>query len=110
MKAFFKQIFKSNRWEHISQESLEMVDDGFISDFWIIAINFISTFLLGWGVGALAKADPTSTLETSSFVFGIITGSIFAFLACIKCYYEHRKQIKKQTLVNESTDNLVLEK
>lgn len=101
MKTFLQQIFKSNRWEHISQESLEMVDDGSISDFWIIVINFIGPFLLGWGVGALAKAEPASTFKISSFVFGIIVGLIFAFLACIKCYYEFRKQRKKQILIDK---------
>ena len=91
MKAFLKQIFKSNRWEHISQDTIEMVNDGYISDFWVIVISFIGTFLLGWGVGALAKAgDPTSL--ASSFVFGIMIGGTFALISCIKCYYEYRKQ------------------
>ena len=92
MKNFFKQIFKSNEWEHISQDSLEMVSDGSISDFWRIVVGFIGPFLVGWLAAAVSKDE----LGIPNIVFGIITGLIFAFLATIKCYYEFWKVEKNK--------------
>lgn len=82
MKKFFKQIFKKNDWEHFSHENPAVSYTDKISDFTIIAINFISLFLLGW-------------LVSKDIIFGIIIGAVFAFLAMIKCYYEFTKDSKK---------------
>ena len=76
MTTFFKQLFTKNEWIHLHQ--MESYSKDSISDFGIIALNFVSTFLIGWAV-------------SQKILFGLSIGLVFAILAMIKCYYEFRK-------------------